>query len=140
MSSFQHLEGMRNLLAEIYEVNERIMTGDIISAKAAIASKKQGKYWELHTALLGHEGKVTAAAVDEIAAAQGLDVAKLKADMELPEVAEAIQANHALAQSLAINGTPAFIIDTQVTPGYLPAGDLLAAIEEVRQGGGCKLC
>jgi len=110
------------------------------AAKAAIASKKQGKYWELHTALLGHEGKVTAAAVDEIAAAQGLDVAKLKADMELPEVAEAIQANHALAQSLAINGTPAFIIDTQVTPGYLPAGDLLAAIEEVRQGGGCKLC
>ena len=38
MSSFQHLEGMRNLLAEVYEVNERIMTGDIISAKAAIAS------------------------------------------------------------------------------------------------------
>jgi len=33
MSNFQHLEGMRNLLAEIYEVNERIMTGDIVSAK-----------------------------------------------------------------------------------------------------------
>ena len=38
MSNFQHLEGMRNLLLEVYEVNERIMTGDIISAKAAIAS------------------------------------------------------------------------------------------------------
>ena len=110
------------------------------AAKAAIAARKQGKYWELHTALLGHEGKVTAAAVDEIAAAQGLDVAKLKADMELPEVAQVIQGNQALAQALAINGTPAFIIDTQLTPGYLPAGDLLAAIEEVRQGGGCKLC
>ena len=29
------------------------------AAKAALAAKKQGKYWELHTALLGHEGKVT---------------------------------------------------------------------------------
>ena len=38
MSSFEHLEGMRNLLIEIYEVNERILTGDICSAKAAIAS------------------------------------------------------------------------------------------------------
>jgi len=110
------------------------------AARAAIAAKKQGKYWELHTALLSHEGKVTSAVVDEIAAAQGLDVAKLKADMELPEVAEAIQANQALAQALAVNGTPAFIIDTQLTPGYLPAADLMAAITAVREGGGCKLC
>jgi protein-disulfide isomerase len=110
------------------------------AAKAAIAAKKQGKYWELHTALLGHEGKVTKQAVDEIAAAQGIDMAKLKADMNSPEVAKVIADNQALAQSLAINGTPAFIIDTHLTPGYLPAGDLMAAIEGVRSGGGCKLC
>jgi protein-disulfide isomerase len=110
------------------------------AAKAAIASKKQGKYWELHTALLGHEGKVTREVVDEVAAAHGLDLAKLKTDMESPEVAQVIAGNQALAQSLAINGTPAFIIDTQLTPGYLPAADLLAAIEEVRGTGGCKLC
>jgi len=55
-------------------------------------------------------------------------------------VAEAIQANQALAQALAVNGTPAFIIDTQLTPGYLPAADLMAAIAAVREGGGCKLC
>jgi protein-disulfide isomerase len=55
-------------------------------------------------------------------------------------VAEIIAGNQALAQSLAINGTPAFIIDTHVTPGYLPAGELLAAIQGVRGTGGCKLC
>ena len=38
MSNFQHLEGMRNLLAEIYEINERILTLDICSAKTALAS------------------------------------------------------------------------------------------------------
>lgn len=109
------------------------------AAKAALAAMKQGKYWELHSALLSHEGKVTSAVVDETAKATGLDMEKLKADMESPEVAKAIAENQALARTLAINGTPAFIIDTHVTPGYLPASDLMAAIEEVR-GRGCKLC
>jgi protein-disulfide isomerase len=110
------------------------------AAKAAIASRKQGKYWELHTALLGHEGKVTREVVDETAKAQGLDLEKLKADMDSPEVAKVIAETQALAHSLAINGTPAFIIDTHLTPGYLPAGDLMAAIQDVRGRGGCKLC
>jgi protein-disulfide isomerase len=109
------------------------------AAKAALAAKKQGKYWEMHAALLGHEGKVTRAVVDETAAAKGLDMKKLKADMESPEVADAIAANQALAQALAINGTPAFIIDNHVTPGYLPASELMTAIQEVR-GRGCKHC
>lgn len=110
------------------------------AARAAVAARNQGKYWELHSALFSHEGKVTKEFVDEAAKAVGLDLAKLKADMDSQEVTDIIGANQALAQSLAINGTPAFIIDTNVTPGYLPAPDLLAAVQEVRNSGGCKLC
>ena len=110
------------------------------AAKAAIAAGKQGKYWELHSALFTHEGKITKEVVDEAAKSLGLDLAKLKADMESQEVIDIIGQNQALAQSLAINGTPAFIIDTHVTPGYLPAPDLMAAIQQVRDSGGCKLC
>lgn len=110
------------------------------AAMAAIASKKQNKYWELHQALFGHEGKVTKEAVDEIAAKVGIDVAKLKEDMKDPAIAKELADTHALAQSLAINGTPAFIVDDKVSPGYLPADGLTAMIEEVRTGGGCKLC
>ncbi len=110
------------------------------AAMAALASRKQGKYWEFHVALLSHEGKVTKAAVDEIAKAQGLDLDKLKADMQAPEVAEVLRKNHQLAEALAISGTPAFIVDTTVIPGYLPADGLMATVNEVRNGGGCKLC
>ena len=46
------------------------------AAKAALASQKQGKYWEFHVAMLGHEGKVTRETVDKIAAEVGLDVAR----------------------------------------------------------------
>ena len=109
------------------------------AAMAALAARKQGKYWELHTALFAHEGKVTKEVVDEMAKEKGLDMEKLKADMNSPEVAQVLADNHALAQQLAINGTPAFIIDDQVTPGYLPADQLQATIEEVRKRG-CKLC
>jgi len=58
MSSFAHLEGMRNLMLEIYEVNERIMTGDIISAKAAIASTNMKKILAHYHEALHEDGAV----------------------------------------------------------------------------------
>ena len=70
MSSFEHLEGMRNLLAEVYEVNERIMTGDIISAKAAIASTNLKKILaHYHEAL--HEDGATKVSLQAYIAAGG---------------------------------------------------------------------
>lgn len=110
------------------------------AAKAAIASKKQGKYWEFHLAMLGHEGKVTRETVDQLAEQVGLDMARLKADMKTPETADVIRKNHELASSLYITGTPAFVIDKEVVPGYLPKDGLMASINEVRKGGGCQLC
>ena len=58
MSNFQHLEGMRNLLAEIFEVNERILTGDICSAKAAIASTNLKKIMNHYHEALHEDGAV----------------------------------------------------------------------------------
>jgi hypothetical protein len=58
MSSFSHLEGMRNLLAEIYEVNERIMTGDICSAKSALASTNLKKILTHYHEALHEDGAV----------------------------------------------------------------------------------
>jgi protein-disulfide isomerase len=110
------------------------------AARAALASKAQGKYWPFHLALLGHPGKVTKDLVDQIAAEQGLDMAKLKADMDQPAIQAVITRNQQLAQAMSINGTPAFIIDNKVIPGYLPAAQLAQSIADVRAGGGCAIC
>lgn len=110
------------------------------AAMAAIASKKQGKYWEFHVAMLGHEGKVTRETVIEIATGLGIDIAKLKADMDSTEVSAVLRKNQELAQALAINGTPGFVIDKKVIPGYLPKEGLMAAVAEVRESGGCQIC
>ena len=110
------------------------------AAKAAIASGKQGKYWDLHRAMFSHEGKITKDSVDEIAAGIGLNMNQLKKDMKDPALTEILERNRALAQSLAINGTPAFIIDDKLVPGYLPKAELATAINEIRAKGGCSLC
>jgi len=110
------------------------------AATAALAANRQNKYWQLHIAMFRHEGKITKAAVDDIAKAQGIDMVQLKKDMSDPVIAETLLRNRALAQKLAINGTPAFIIGDKLVPGYLPKDELAATIEDVRARGGCSLC
>ena len=110
------------------------------AAKAAIASGRQGKYWNLHVAMFSHEGKITKEAVDQIAAGIGLNMKQLKKDMDDPAIADMLVRNRSLAQSLAINGTPAFIIDDKLVPGYLPKAELAIAINDIRAKGGCSLC
>jgi hypothetical protein len=56
MSSFRHLDGMRHLLEELYEVNERIMVGDICSAKTALTSGRLKKMLTHYADALGEDG------------------------------------------------------------------------------------
>lgn len=114
--------------------------GSVYASRAALASRKQGKYWEFHLAMMGHEGRIDEPVVDQIAKATGLDVKKLKADMQADEVTQVITHNMQLADSLKIQGTPAFIIDETVIPGAVGFDALAAAVKQVRDNGGCKLC
>ena len=58
MTSFKHLDGMTALLSELYEINERIMTGDICSAKTAIASGRMKKLLHHYHEALHEDGAV----------------------------------------------------------------------------------
>jgi hypothetical protein len=58
MTSFKHLDGMTALLSEVYEINERIMTGDICSAKTAIASGRMKKLLHHYHEALHEDGAV----------------------------------------------------------------------------------
>jgi protein-disulfide isomerase len=114
--------------------------GSEYAARAALASVKQGKYWELHQAMFASEGKITPEVVDQIAKEQGLDVAKMKADMKAADIEATIKKNQALAQSLALTGTPGFIVDDKLIPGYTELANLQAMLATTRAAGGCKVC
>ncbi len=108
------------------------------AAKAAMASVAQGKYWEFHVAMM-REKQVTKENTFKIAEKVGLDVARLKRDMENPAFEAALKANHDLAQGLGIEGTPGFIVDTKVNVGFVPADGLKDMIAEIRKSG-CQVC
>jgi hypothetical protein len=56
MSTFRHLDGMVALLSELYQINERIMCGDICSAKSAIASGRMKKLLRHYHEALSEDG------------------------------------------------------------------------------------
>jgi Ca2+-transporting ATPase len=77
-------------------------------------------------------GDPTEGALVVLAAKGGLDVDRLRRDMNAPEVERAIRANMALAEALGIQGTPAFVIGDQVVPGALELDGLRMLIRRAR--------
>lgn len=107
--------------------------GSALAARAALAARKQGKYPEMHDALMNMRGKLEADTVMRIAGEVGLDLEKLKADMQSPEVEEHIATSMRLADALGFNGTPAFIVGDQLIPGFVEKAQLAEAVASARQ-------
>ncbi|MDH5575040.1 MAG: DsbA family protein [Nitrospirota bacterium] len=105
----------------------------VLAARAALASKAQGKHVVFHEALLATEEELTQETILALAATVGLDTEKLHRDMESPSIQTAIERNRALARELGINGTPGFIIGTELVPGALELKDLKVLVSRVRQ-------
>ena len=103
------------------------------AARAALASRRQGGYVPFHFALMAAED-LSLQGIRAAAEAVGLDPDRLEADMSAPEVNAAIQANYALANELGIEGTPAFVIGTQLIPGAVDKARLEQLIREARSG------
>jgi protein-disulfide isomerase len=103
------------------------------AAKAALASHRQGGYVKFHRALYQVKSRVTEAVVLKAAAEAGLDVERLKADMESPEIKASIDRNLQLAQALNINGTPGFVAGKQILHGATDLATLMQAIEQARK-------
>ena len=115
--------------------------GSLIASRAALASRKQNKYWEFHVALMNAKSLQTEAQVMRVAKSVGLDIEKLKADMEAPEIVLSIKEGYDLAQALGIQGTPTFVLDDQIIPNATNIqGILTAAVEQIRANGGCRAC
>lgn len=102
------------------------------AARAALASRKQDKYFELHQAIMNERGQLSELRVMEIADSIGIDVGKLQADMDDPEVARLINDNLALARDLGITGTPAMVVGKHLVPGAIGLEDLRNLIDETR--------
>jgi len=106
----------------------------LIAARAALAAVNQGGYAAYHHALMDFTGQLTEAIIFEEAARAGLDVARLRADMEAPAIADQIIGNFNLARGLRIFQTPTFIIGGKPVTGPSAEIDFPAEIAAARAG------
>jgi protein-disulfide isomerase len=107
----------------------------LTAAKVAMAADLQGKYIEVHTALMGGRGSlVSDAQVLKIAEGIGLDMDKLKKDMESSVIKAYISETVQLGEALQFQGTPTFVINGAVIGGAVPKEYILAVIAAARAG------
>lgn len=104
----------------------------VVAARAALGAHAEGKYLAMHEALMRARPPYDEASILKIAGEIGLDPARLKAAMNRPEIDAALERNRALAQELAITGTPAFVIGERVVTGALDLDTLKKLVAEAR--------
>jgi protein-disulfide isomerase len=105
----------------------------VTAARAALAAVRQGKYDAFHRAMMALKGQIDDDAVFQVAGSVGLDVARLKRDMALPEIDKALKANIRLAEALDLHGTPGFVVGDQIVPGAISLDELKELIASARK-------
>ena len=106
--------------------------GSVFAARAALASRQQGKYEEFHWAMMEINGRVEEATVIRAAEQVGLDIEQLHRDMDGPEIAEHIETSMRLSRALGFNGTPSFVIGDSLAPGLIEADQMIELVKQAR--------
>ena len=106
-----------------------------VAAWATLAAWKQGRYEEFHEALITYPGKLIEKGVFKTAERVGIDVDRLREDMESPEIAQALARTQQLASTLGITGTLAFVIGNELVPGAVSLEQLKSFVGRARKGG-----
>jgi len=97
--------------------------------KAAFAASVQGKFWEMHDFLFGHQDRLDDASLVEHARTLGLNAEQFEDDRQSREAAAAISADLSEAQRLGIARVPTFAINGRLLVGARTWEELQLQIE-----------
>lgn len=106
--------------------------GSRYAAMAALAAARQGRYPEVHRALMRMAGQAEEPSVLRELRRLGLDMPRFQRDMADPKLQDQIEANLNLADDIGLQGTPSFIAGDRAVFGYLPQADLKELVDEAR--------
>jgi protein-disulfide isomerase len=111
--------GEESVLASQYAIAVQLVAGD-------------DAYYDVHNTLMEFQGNISAQSLARVSVAFGLDHDALTSKMAGPEVAAVINENRALAQQLAITGTPSFVFEEQMLRGYVPLAQMEQIVGQMR--------
>lgn len=120
-----------NMIRVIYKELPVLGPHSEVAARAAVAAHRQGRYLEFQDALFKSRG-AGEATVRSVSTSLGIDYAVLSKEMANQKVRSAIERTRALAGVLGIDGTPAYIIGSQLIPGAVDADVLEQIVAEER--------
>ena len=105
------------------------------AALAALAAGKQGKYYEMHVALMGLKSndELTEKKIDELGEEIGIDVRKMRADMKSVSLRKQLDDMQKLGHALNLTGTPGFYIGDTAIEGADQPG-IEKAIKDALKG------
>lgn len=87
----------------------------LLAARASLAARHQpAHYMDFHFMLLGEEGQVSEQMIYADAAKAGMDVDKLKADMNDPAIDKTLTSSIAFAHKVGVDGTPTFVLNGKI--------------------------
>lgn len=109
---------------------DSLTTSNFAVATLLLAGPKA--YDGIKDALMDLRGTPSPDVLTNLAVEHGLDAQAVLAKMDSDEVAQVIQANHALGQALQISGTPTFIMGDQMVRGYLPLANMREIVKDIR--------
>ena len=105
----------------------------VTAARAALAAGNQNRYEEFHKALMHLKGPVNEPTIMKAAAEVGINVEKLKKDMDDSRIDTLLKNNLHLAHALNLNGTPAFIVGDQIVGGAISQQAMKQLIDQARK-------
>jgi len=106
-----------------------------VAARMALAAKYQDKFMVAHEAMIGVSSKLTEPRIAELLSGAGIDMDRLKRDLETNAKAiDAILArNHDQAVAFGFKGTPSFIVGKFRVPGILTMAEFEMVIADARK-------
>lgn len=87
---------------------------------AAVAAMPQGRFLQFHRGLMSFplNQELTGAEIDRIARQSGIDVPRMRRAMSDQAIVQLLQENRGHAVDYGINGTPGFVINGELVPGF----------------------
>jgi len=109
--------------------DERAHPGAEMAARASEAAAAQGKFWEMHDAILHHELPIAGAELLSLAREIGLDVERFKRDLESDAARARVAEDLADGRQDGVTGTPTLFIDSIRYDGAWDFYSMLEALE-----------
>ena len=112
--------------------------GSVEAARVAVAVRMQDKtgkkYMDFHQKLLSGRGQADKARAVAVAKEAGLDMARIERDLTSDEVRQTLEESLKLAEKLGLNGTPSYVIGSNVVIGAVGLDKLKESINTARCG------